>query len=137
MFHREQQCDTSVHLENAFGNAAQLFQANKINLSKNMLPTNNLEVQALNTFLQILPNAVQALCQCDEIISDHEEKQALKYSEQEYLKAVHRMYRAGKITGEQAKQAISMVFQQSKTVEAKKVDPVEQDIASMLNIPIE
>ena len=138
MNHNQWECSTpNKNLENAFRDTAQLFEVNKINQAKNMLPTNNLEVQALNTFLQVLPNAVQAFCKCDEIITDHQEKQALKYSEQEYIKAIHRMYQAGKITGQQAKEAIGLVFQQSQVVQAKKVDPVEQEISNMLNIPIQ
>ena len=58
MNHNQWECSTPNHLPDAFRDTARLFEVNKINQAKNMLPTNNLEVQALNTLFQVLPNAI-------------------------------------------------------------------------------
>ena len=92
------------------------------------------EINVVSSLFQALPQIVNSLNKCDELRREHEDKMKLKYSKQEFLSTTLAMYRAGNITAEQAKEAMSMVFQAERTVEVKPVDPVEQQLLNLLGL---
>ena len=92
------------------------------------------EIQAVQALFSVLPTAVEALCKVDEITRAHDEKMSLKYSQQEFLNGVYHMYRAGKISAQEAKKAVELVYRQApKTIEAN-VDPIEAEIRKLLSL---
>ncbi len=94
------------------------------------------ELNLAKGLFESLPTICGALLRCDELMREHEEKQAMKYSDQEYLKAVHRLYKSGRISGEQAQKAMGLIFQGgNKTIETKPhLDPIEQQLMQMIEI---
>ena len=68
------------------------------------------ELETVKKFFDVLPKVTDALMQCNSIVREHQEKPAMKYSDQEYLKAVNRLYKEGRINGEQAIKAMEMIY---------------------------
>ena len=92
---------------------------------------NNISTSAIKGFFEILPAVTNSLMQCDEIMREHEERQAMKYSDQEYLKAVHRLYKSGRISGDQALKAMEMIYG-GKQQPIKTTDVIEQQLLKMI-----
>lgn len=95
-----------------------------------MLPT---QFSGFAQIVQTLPLITESLLKCDELIRENEEKQAMRYSDQEYLKSVHRLYKTGKISGDDALKAMEIIFRKQKTIEAK-YDPIEQQLLKMIGM---
>ena len=112
-----------------FSEIAKIFDANTIQTTTTMAG----ELTALNALITLLPTAINAACQCQEIIDDYEDKKEKKYSKKQYLTAIHQMYESGQITGEQAMKASEIIFKSGDTVEVKP-NPVTQKIQEMIDI---
>lgn len=81
------------------------------------------ELSTILNFVSVLPKVVEALTTCDAIMREHEETQAQKYSEQEYLQSVFRLYKTRKITAEEARKALRLIFKEDAyTINATEVD---------------
>lgn len=81
------------------------------------------ELSTILNFVSVLPKVVEALTQCDSIMREHEEREAMKYSEQEYLQSLYRLYKSGKITADEARKGLKLIFKQDAfTIDAQAVD---------------
>jgi len=85
------------------------------------------EITLITGLFKALPTIAEGLTKAQEIFDDYEDRMELKQSEKDYLKSVLAMYKSGKISGDQAMDAVKHVFikQQSATIEVKP-DPIEQ-----------
>jgi hypothetical protein len=84
----------------------------------------------LAQFVSMLPKVVDALLQCDSLMREHEEAEAMKYSQQEYLQSVYRLYKSRQITSAEAKKALSLVFRDDAV--NISVTPVDEYILKLL-----
>ena len=89
------------------------------------------DMNVVGQVFHALPSICDALLKCDDLMRDHEERQAMKYSDQEYLKSVHRLYKSGRINSEQAQRAINLIFANNNTVEAAKLKLIDQEVLDM------
>lgn len=81
------------------------------------------EFNAISQFVSALPKIVDALLQCDALLKAHEEQEAMKYSEQEYLQSLYRLYKSGKITADEARKGLKLIFkEEAYTIDTTAVD---------------
>ncbi|WP_066122468.1 hypothetical protein [Geminocystis sp. NIES-3709] len=81
------------------------------------------EFNAITQFVSALPKIVDALMQCDSIMRQHEEREAMQYSEQEYLQSLYRLYKSHKITADEARKGLKLIFREDTyTIDATAVD---------------
>ena len=111
-----------------FSEIAKIFDSNKIQRNNTMN-----ELSALGALVSILPTAIEAMCKCDEIISDHEHRKEQKYSKKQFLMAIHHMYESGQMSAEDVMKASELIYKSSNTIDVQ-VDPVSEKIKTMINI---
>ena len=77
------------------------------------------ELSMIGNLISLLPNIASAFAKVDEIQQEHEEKMAMRYSEQEYLKTLLYLYKKGQISASEAKKGLDLIFreQSSATVD--------------------
>lgn len=95
----------------------------------------------LNTFvsfvsiaLDLIPKIVDVGNKVDELTKQHEWDMKMKYSEQEYVMTVLALYKARKITAEEAKKTLSLVFRDNPSVvyDINKATDIENEIYRLI-----
>lgn len=71
------------------------------------------ELNLIGGLVSMLPNIVRALNQVDELQREHEEKMSIRYSEQEYLKTLHYLYKKGQISASEAKKGLDLIWREN------------------------
>ncbi|WP_342597663.1 hypothetical protein VKI21_06765 [Cyanobacterium aponinum UTEX 3222] len=92
------------------------------------------EITAITSLFKALPVIAEGLTKAQEIFDDYEVRRELKQAEKDYLKSVLALYKSGKISGDQAMDALKHIFKKrSATIEVKPIDPIEQMFQNLLN----
>ncbi len=91
------------------------------------------EINLIAGLFKALPTIAEGLTKAQEIFDDYEDRRELKHSEKDYLKSVLAMYKSGKISGDQAMEAVKQVFKTKSTTTIEvKPDPIEQMLHNLL-----
>lgn len=86
--------------------------------AENLLGVNQLG--SITAMIDLLPRLVDSLCQCDQIIQDHEKAIKAKNIESDFLLDILLLYKQGKISSSQAMAMVSALFP-NKTIAVDKV----------------
>lgn len=91
-------------------------------------------VSFFSAALDIIPKAVEVGNRVDELNREHQEKMNLKYSQQEYLKVVLSLYKSRKITAEEAKKTLALIFRDDDftVYNIKRSQDIEGEIYKLL-----
>lgn len=90
------------------------------------------ELNIIAGLFKALPSIAEGLTKAQEIFDDYEDRRELKQAEKDYLKSVLALYKSGKISGDQAMDAVKHVFQKQPTTIEVKPDPIEQMLHNLL-----
>lgn len=90
--------------------------------------------QFASAALDLLPKLIEVGNKVDEMTKQHEWDMKMKYSEQEYLQTVLALFKSGKISSEEAKKTLSLIFRDEPiTVNSiKKSTDIESEIYRLI-----
>ena len=88
----------------------------------------------LSSALDIIPKIVEVGNRIDEMSKEHEWNMKMKYSEQEYLQTVLALFKSGKISSEEAKKSLSLIFRDNPIVvrDIKATTDIENEIYKLI-----
>lgn len=96
------------------------------------------DITALSFFssvLEIIPRIVAVGNRIDTLQKEHDWEMKQKYAQSEYLETVLALYQSRKITGEEAKKALALIFRDNpiEVTTIKRSDDIESEIYRLLS----